>query len=114
MKYIIGLIKFILIVAAVLFCVFNSDPIDVVIFKGYLVYEMPKFLPALVAFFVGAVLASIVFICDRVKIGQDMKKLRRELIEANTNVDRMRNLPLVEESAIVAEKSEEIKEESAV
>lgn len=114
MKYIIGFIKFILIVAAVLFCVFNSDPIDVVIFKGYLVYEMPKFLPALVALFAGAALASIVFICDRVKIGKDMKKLRRELFEANTNVDRMRNLPLVEEETAAAEKSEGTKEESAV
>ena len=98
MKYIISAVKLIVVVALVLFAVFNRGAIDIVIIPDHIVYETYMFVPILGALALGGIVMALAFVKDRMSFNRNMKAMKKTLAEKEGEIARLHNAPLMQDS----------------
>ncbi|MDR2884517.1 MAG: LapA family protein [Deferribacteraceae bacterium] len=98
MKYIISAIKLIVIVAAVLFAMFNKDTVTITIIPDRLIFETYMFIPILIGLLAGGLVMSLFMVRDHMRMSRSMKIMRKKLKENEDELNKLHNLPLLQEN----------------
>ena len=96
MKHISTILKAVLLVYAVLFCVFNAKPVELTVLPKFLSWNLswtvPLFLPVMAAMIIGVLLVIWVFMTEKFAAGKEIKKLRKSLEESEKELERLHAL----------------------
>jgi len=98
MNYLDTILKAVIIVYVTLFAVTNSTNIEIVLIPKYIKYDLPIFLPILIALFIGVTIAVLGFIPKMMRLSRELKSVRKNLVRAEEENDRLRTLPLLQDS----------------
>jgi len=100
MNFINKIIKALVLVYVTLFVIFNTETVKITMLPKVAVYTIPVFLPILIALFGGGIVVALGFFIENMRITKELKNIRKTLIHAEEENNRLRNLPLVQDSDI--------------
>ena len=92
MRHVFTVIKAVLLVYAVLFCVFNKTKIELTVLPKYLSWDMPLFLPIMTAMIIGVLLVIWGFMTEKFVSSKEIKKLKKSLEESERELGRLHAL----------------------
>jgi uncharacterized integral membrane protein len=91
------IIKTIVIAAVVIFATLNMQTVQLEYFYGKEPVSLPLFLIIILAVFVGIILATLVAVSEKMRTRKEINNLKKNLKEAEKEINRLRNLPLSKE-----------------
>lgn len=94
MKAISALIKLAVIVAIAGFSMMNMAGVEITYFPGKPSISLPLFVVVLASIAVGAVLVTLIYAADRVRLGSQIRALRKQLKNSESDIVKLKNLPL--------------------
>jgi uncharacterized integral membrane protein len=99
MKLIGSIIKIAIVAAVILFAVMNVQQVDVTYFYNTPPLKLPMFIVLLAAVLTGAVLVSLLYLVDRLKLTTLIRQYKKKLKNAEDEINRLRNLPILEQNS---------------
>ncbi|MGA1861661.1 LapA family protein [Deferribacter thermophilus] len=97
MKIIGTLIKTLIIAIIVLFAAFNMQPVDIKYFFNKPPIQVPLFVVILASFILGILITAFIAFVEKLKTNREISKLRKEKKELESEIVRLKNLPLTKE-----------------
>jgi len=100
MKIINLILKIVILCIIVIFGAFNMQIIGIKYFFGKAPIEIPLFVVMIISFLIGMFITYILFITDRMRLKKELNRVKKSLKEKDSELLRLRNLPLEEEKNI--------------
>jgi len=97
MKIIGTLIKTLIIAIIVLFAAFNMQSVDIKYFFNKPPIQVPLFVVILASFILGILITAFIAFVEKLKTNREISKLRKEKKELESEIVRLKNLPLTKE-----------------
>jgi putative membrane protein len=86
MRYVVWTIRLIIFVAVLFFAYKNVTPVDVVLYDGMVLANIPLIVVILLAFLGGAAVGAVLMVPGRVKRWRESGRLRKDLARAQTTM----------------------------
>jgi putative membrane protein len=90
------LIKLAFLLALVLFGALNTQSVKVMYFYGKPPIELPLFVVMMAALFLGILVSFLIALKDKFKLKKEIKQLKKQLLSAESEIKKLRNLPLTD------------------
>ncbi|MDR2104926.1 MAG: LapA family protein [Deferribacteraceae bacterium] len=101
MKYFIGGVRAIVMVYIVLFCVSNTDNVQVTVLPKYIVFDnIQLFVPIIGALFLGGFAVILSFLGDRYKMNKEIKRLRKQIVSNESELQKLSSISLITETPL--------------
>ncbi|MDR2400190.1 MAG: LapA family protein [Deferribacteraceae bacterium] len=101
MKYIIGGIRAVVMIYIVLFCVSNTDNVQVTVLPKYIVFDnLQLFVPIIGALLLGGFAVILAFLGERYRINKEIKKLRRQIASNENELQKLSSISLITDNPL--------------
>jgi uncharacterized integral membrane protein len=103
MRIINLILKIVILCVIVIFGAFNMQTVAIKYFFGRPPVELPLFVVMILSFLIGMFITYILFVADIMRLKKELNRIKKSLKEKDSELLRLRNLPLEEEKNINAE-----------
>jgi uncharacterized integral membrane protein len=103
MRIINLILKIVILCVIVIFGAFNMQTVSIKYFFGKAPIELPLFVIMILSFLVGMFITYLLFLTDRIRLKKELNRIKKSLKDKDSELLRLRNLPLVEEKNINAQ-----------
>jgi uncharacterized integral membrane protein len=97
MKIINLILKIVILCIIVVFGAFNMQTVAIKYFFGKAPIELPLFVVMIISFLIGMFITYLLFITDRMRLKKELNRIKKSQKEKDSELLRLRNLPLDEE-----------------
>jgi uncharacterized integral membrane protein len=106
MKYIVGTVRAFVMVYIVLFCVSNTDNVQVTVLPKYIVFEnLQLFVPIIGALLLGGAAVILSFFGERYRLNKEIKKLRKQIASNENELQKLSSISLITDSPLDKEQT---------
>ncbi len=94
MKIIFTIIKAVFMAYLVIFAVINMQQVQLTLFFGMQPIKMPMFLFVIITLFLGFLAGIFLMVSDKFSNSRNIKRLEKQLSKSETEISRLKNIPL--------------------
>ncbi len=94
MNIIITIIKAAFMAYLVIFAVINMQDVQLTLFFKATPFTMPMFLFVILVLFIGFLAGVLLKVGEKYKANRNVKRMQKELKQAETEINRLKNIPL--------------------
>ncbi len=106
MKIIFTIIKAVFMAYLVIFAVINMQQVQLTLFFGMQPIKMPMFLFVIITLFLGFLAGIFLMVSDKFSNSRSIKRLEKQLSKSETEISRLKNIPLQDNIEIEKENNE--------
>lgn len=88
MRYLFWILRLVIFIIVLLFAMKNTDLVDVGLFAGRVIHQVPLIVVMLVAFALGAIFGLLFAVGSVIRRGREISKLRRKLTLAEQKLEQ--------------------------